>query len=67
MIDSRLLIHDPATGTARPVIPGDIAILSRSWGPLDVYGNALSAHGIPAVNMGGVTCWRHVKRVTFSR
>jgi ATP-dependent helicase/nuclease subunit A len=53
MIDSRLLIHDPATGAARPVIPGDVAILSRSWGPLDVYGNALSAHGIPAVNMGG--------------
>jgi ATP-dependent helicase/nuclease subunit A len=32
---------------------GDIAILSRAWAPLDVYGDVLAAAGIPAVHAGG--------------
>ena len=33
--------------------PGDIAILSRVWAPLEVYGDALAAAGIPSVHAGG--------------
>lgn len=53
MIEERVMIHDPETGEGRPILPGDIAILSRSWSPLDVYGEALENLGIPALNMGG--------------
>ncbi len=37
---------------ARPVRPGDIAILSRTWAPLDAYGAALAAAGVPARDAG---------------
>ncbi|MDM7924076.1 MAG: UvrD-helicase domain-containing protein [Pyrinomonadaceae bacterium] len=31
----------------------DIAIIAKRWAPLSVYGDVLSASGIPAVNAGG--------------
>ncbi|AFZ66721.1 UvrD-helicase domain-containing protein [Deinococcus peraridilitoris] len=37
----------------RPVRRGDIAVLSRTWGPLEGYGAALNAAGIPVVQAGG--------------
>ncbi|MGJ3253622.1 MAG: UvrD-helicase domain-containing protein [Elainellaceae cyanobacterium] len=46
-------VHDKSTGTLRPVTPGDIAILSRTWDPLDVYGEALEGLGIPILQVGG--------------
>lgn len=53
MIDEGMLIHDPGTGGERPVRPGDMALLSRVWGPLGIYGEALASEGIPAVHAGG--------------
>ncbi|MBK9314472.1 MAG: UvrD-helicase domain-containing protein [Acidobacteria bacterium] len=53
MIDDRLEVHDRQTGMLRPICPADIAILSRTWDPLDVYAEALSSAGVPAVHMGG--------------
>lgn len=53
MLEEGLLVHDGSSDTLRPVHPGDIAILSRVWDPLDIYGEALAATGIPAVHAGG--------------
>lgn len=44
---------DPDTGRARAVEPGDIAVLTRTWQPLDVYSEVLPAMGVPAVHTGG--------------
>jgi ATP-dependent helicase/nuclease subunit A len=52
MLDPGLPIHD-GRGGSRPVEPRDIAILSRTWGPLDIYADALAAAGVPAVHSGG--------------
>jgi len=53
MLDRRVGVYDAAAGTSRPVRPGDMAILSRVWAPLEVYGDALAAAGIPSVHAGG--------------
>lgn len=53
MLDEGVRVHNPQTDEERPVRPGDIAFLSRVWGPLEVYGGALAAEGIPAVHAGG--------------
>ena len=53
MLDQGVGVYDAAAGTSRPVRPGDIAILSRVWAPLEVYGDALAAAGIPSVHAGG--------------
>jgi hypothetical protein len=53
MIDEGLPVYDRHTGGARPVGPGDVALLSRTWEPLDVYAEALSATGVPSVHAGG--------------
>jgi ATP-dependent helicase/nuclease subunit A len=53
MLDKGVGVYDAATSTSRPLRPGDIAILSRVWGPLEVYGDALAAAGIPSVHAGG--------------
>ncbi|MBO9542624.1 UvrD-helicase domain-containing protein [bacterium] len=46
-------VFDKASGQLRPMRPGDVAILARTWDPLDVYGEALAAEGIPFVHAGG--------------
>ncbi|MDP9439921.1 MAG: UvrD-helicase domain-containing protein, partial [Actinomycetota bacterium] len=53
MIDEGVLVHDRRSGNLRPVRPGDVALLSRAWEPLGVYGEALAAAGVPAVHAGG--------------
>lgn len=46
-------VRDPATRELRAVRPGDIAVLTRTWQPLAVYGEILPALGVPAVHSGG--------------
>src|SRR5918994_7184502 len=53
MLDKGLPVYDPTSGGLRAVRPGDIAILSRTWAPLELYGEALAAAEVPAVHAGG--------------
>jgi ATP-dependent helicase/nuclease subunit A len=53
MLEQETLIHDKKTGNLRPILPGDIAILSRTWEPLENYGEALESVGIPTALAGG--------------
>lgn len=53
MLDNQTLVHDKKTNQLRPLFAGDIAILSRTWEPLEVYGEALESVGIPVANRGG--------------
>ena len=53
MLDTGLDVHDRGNGSLRPVKPGDIAILTRSWAPLEVFNEALTAADIPAAIIGG--------------
>ena len=53
MLDDGVKVHDKHTGGLRPLRPGDFAILSRVWQPLDIYLEALMSSGVPAVHMGG--------------
>jgi ATP-dependent helicase/nuclease subunit A len=53
IITNELLVWDKASGAHRSVRPSDIAILSRTRAPLDVYIEELIEAGIPAVNTGG--------------
>jgi ATP-dependent helicase/nuclease subunit A len=53
MMDDSMPVHDRSSGALRPIQPGDVALLSRAWEPLEVYGEALAATGLPAVHAGG--------------
>ncbi|HHP7245254.1 MAG TPA: UvrD-helicase domain-containing protein [Elainellaceae cyanobacterium] len=53
LLTSSAQVHDKSTGNLRSVTPGDIAILSRTWDPLEVYGEALEGLGIPILQAGG--------------
>ena len=54
MLDSKVPVFDKETKTTRPIQPKDIAILTRTWQPLEIYSEALSAVGIPvAPGRGG--------------
>lgn len=53
MLDDQTLVHDKSTGSLRPIVAGDIAILSRTWSPLELYGEALASLGIPVALAGG--------------
>jgi ATP-dependent helicase/nuclease subunit A len=53
MLDTQTQVHDKKTNTLRPIFAGDIAILSRTWEPLEVYGEALESVGIPVALAGG--------------
>lgn len=53
MLDAPIPVHDKPSGTLRPIRPGDIAILSRTWGSLDGYGNAIASRNIPILQAGG--------------
>ena len=46
-------VHDKKTDRLRPIQPKDIAILSRTWGPLELYGNAIASRGISILQAGG--------------
>lgn len=51
MVEKGVLIYDG--DRERPAEPGDFAVLSRTWSPLDGCGEALSAVGIPSIHAGG--------------
>ncbi|MEB3828897.1 UvrD-helicase domain-containing protein [Phormidium sp. CCY1219] len=53
MLDSKMTVWDKQTRELRAIAPGDIAILSRAWAPLELYGEALSSVGIPVALAGG--------------
>lgn len=53
LVAQKVLIWDKSINDHRPVRPGDIAIISRTRAPLDIYIEHLLAAGIPAVNTGG--------------
>src|ERR671917_2520350 len=53
MLDEQVMVYDDDTGTQRPMRPGEVAFLSRVWAPLEIYGEALAAAGIPSVHAGG--------------
>jgi ATP-dependent helicase/nuclease subunit A len=53
ILDSGLTVWDKEKREHRPAAPGDIAILSRTRGPLEMYIEALLEAGVPAVNTGG--------------
>lgn len=53
MLADKLPVHDKPSGQLRQIRPQDIAILSRTWGPLELYGNAIAAREIPILQAGG--------------
>ncbi len=54
MLDNKTPVFDKETSITHPILPKDIAILTRTWQPLDIYSEALSAVGIPvAPGRGG--------------
>jgi ATP-dependent helicase/nuclease subunit A len=53
MLDRQTPVFDRQTRQTRPLEPKDIAILTRTWQPLEVYGEALTALGIPVASAGG--------------
>lgn len=46
-------VYDKAERKNRPMRPGDVAVLARSWAPLDAFAEAFAAVGVPAVHAGG--------------
>jgi len=53
LLEDELPVWDKGIDGPRPIRPSDIAILSRSRKPLDLYIDALLGVGVPAVNTGG--------------
>ncbi|VEP14101.1 putative helicase [Hyella patelloides LEGE 07179] len=53
ILDNKTLVHDKQSQTLRPIEPGDILVLTRTWSPLEIYGEAISALGIPIAPAGG--------------
>jgi ATP-dependent helicase/nuclease subunit A len=53
MLADQIQVHDKKSNELRSIQPSDIAILSRTWEPLDLYGQALSGRDIPIIQAGG--------------
>ncbi len=53
LLDAGTPVFDEPSRRLRPLRPGDIAVLARTWQPLGVYGEVLPALGVPAVHTGG--------------
>ncbi|WP_008312627.1 UvrD-helicase domain-containing protein [Leptolyngbya sp. PCC 6406] len=53
MLDDKILVQDKPSNSLRPIRYGDIAVLSRTWGPLELYGTAIAARDIPILQAGG--------------
>ncbi|MEJ2356510.1 MAG: UvrD-helicase domain-containing protein [Deinococcales bacterium] len=53
LLDAGLPVWDKDMQQHRPLRPDDIAVLTRTWQPLGVYGEVLPALGVPAVHSGG--------------
>lgn len=52
-LEEKRLVYDKTERIHRPVRPGDFAVLSRTWDPLDLYGEIIAHHDIPVVHAGG--------------
>ena len=52
-LEENRLVYDKVAQAHRPVRPGDFAVLSRTWDPLDLYGEIIAHHNIPVVHAGG--------------
>jgi ATP-dependent helicase/nuclease subunit A len=53
MLDEKIPVYDKQTRQLRPIQPQDLAILTRTWSPLESYEEALAAVGIPVAPSGG--------------
>ncbi len=53
MLEGKMPVFDKQTRKTRPIEPQDIAILTRTWQPLETYSQALAAMGIPVAPAGG--------------
>ena len=53
MLTEPIQVQDKKTKQLRDIEPRDIAILARTWGPLELYGNAIAARNIPILQAGG--------------
>ncbi len=53
MLERKIPVFDKQTRKTRPIEPQDIAILTRTWQPLETYSQALVARGIPVAPAGG--------------
>ena len=53
LIDAQTPIYDARTQTTRPLAPGDVAVLTRTWRTLDVFNEIFPAVGVPVVHTGG--------------
>ena len=53
LLDEQVQVWDKPTRSHRPIQPGDIAVLSRTWEPLELYGQAIENRGIPILQAGG--------------
>lgn len=49
----QLTVFDKGSGAHRPAEKRDMAVLTRTWAPLDMYSEVLPALGIPAIHTGG--------------
>ncbi|AIE75754.1 MULTISPECIES: UvrD-helicase domain-containing protein [unclassified Synechocystis] len=53
MLQEKRLVWDKKTREHRPIEPRDIAILARTWEPLELYGQAIGNLQIPVLQAGG--------------
>lgn len=53
LLETSTPVYDKQTRQLRPMQPQDIAILTRTWQPLEIYAEALAAAGIPVAPAGG--------------
>lgn len=53
LLSDQVMMYDKPSGNLRPIKYRDIAILSRTWSPLERYGQALESQGIPIFQAGG--------------
>lgn len=53
LVTDEMPVHDPETDAFRPLRWGDVAILTRTWRPLETFSEVFSALGIPVVHTGG--------------
>ncbi|ANV85832.1 hypothetical protein AWQ21_14975 (plasmid) [Picosynechococcus sp. PCC 7003] len=53
MLSQEITIWDKATRKLRAIAPKDIAILSRTWDPLEIYSQALAQWQIPFLQTSG--------------
>ena len=53
LVNEPIQVYDKGSNQLRLIEPKDIAILGRTWEPLELYANALSARGIPILQAGG--------------